>query len=178
MEQSEFRLHIKSRISIQYKGDIMRRKKGYEIIVLTLSVCATAFIYFKFAIKDIEQESILGQEKLSQNESDVLNQISNDADQVNIKISDNQESESILNSKEQGSEIEKDKDIMTAKIEKPSELELKKAKYYLDRNWAGDDNCSQSAINYLILNPNALNANNKVVDNNNKKSDTKVSSLK
>ena len=83
-------------------------------------------------------------------------------------------------------QIENENNNIASKDDKPSELMLKKAKYYLDRNWAGDDNCPQSVINYLILNPNALNdvlnSNIKVVDNSILKSDitseTKISSLK
>ena len=170
-------------MSIQYKGDMMI-KKGNEIIVLMLSVCAVAFIYFKFAVKDIAQTSILEKNKLSKNGSDVLNQIPNDTDQEDIKISDIQDSEP--NSNKLVLDVENENNNIASNAETPSKRMLKKAKYYLDRNWAGDDNCPQSVINYLILNPNALNdvlnSNIKVVDNSILKSDitseTKISSLK
>ena len=41
---------------------------------------------------------------------------------------------------------------------KPSDSQLKKAKMYIDRTWASDDNCKQEWIDYLRNNPDALNS--------------------
>ena len=137
----------------------MKKNKTKENIlsVITLLGIFGLFAYFQFSENPVKTSS----NKTPRGTMDVSDYAQEKDEKYDFEVVEIKGEEtpstitlSLKNESETSNEISLNTE--TNKI-KPSESQLKKAKMYIDRTWASDDNCKQEWIDYLRNNPDSLN---------------------
>ena len=136
----------------------MKKNKTKENIlsVITLLGIFGLFAYFQFSENPVKTSSNKTP-KGTMYVSDYVQEKDEKYDFEVVEIKGEETPSTITLSLKNESETSNDISLKAEKNQiKPSESQLKKAKMYIDRTWASDDNCKQEWIDYLRNNPDAL----------------------